>query len=145
MIDEGVPYVEEGEKYVFSFYVKSPDHSIIQKDFSALKQLELWKIYKEFWCDGNPSQTIYYTDDDYFAIADWLWNNWDIVGGLSFFPVSDDIYTNAPLEEITKEEYEAFTEKFPDVIHWERLSEYENTDETTGSQEVACSGGACEL
>jgi len=145
MIDEGVPYVEEGETYVFSFYIKSPEHSIVQKEIGAIEQLNLWKIYKEHWCDGNPSQTIYYTDDDYFAIADWLWNNWDIVGGLSFFPVADDIYTNAPIEEITKEEYEKFTKEFPSSIRWERLVEYEKTDETTGSQEVACSGGACEL
>jgi ribonucleoside-diphosphate reductase alpha chain len=145
MIDENIPYVEEGEKYVFSFYVKSPEHSIIQKDFSAIKQLDLWKIYKEHWCDGNPSQTIYYTDDDYFAIADWLWNNWNIVGGLSFFPVSDDIYQNAPLEEISEKQYNEYIETFPEFINWDRLGEYENEDETTCSQEVACSGGACEL
>ncbi|RLA62111.1 MAG: ribonucleoside-triphosphate reductase, partial [Epsilonproteobacteria bacterium] len=89
MIDEGVPYVDEGDKYVFTFYVQSPEHSVVQRDIGAMKQLEIWKIYKENWCDGNPSQTIYYTDDDYFAIADWLWTNWDVVGGLSFFPYTD--------------------------------------------------------
>ena len=148
MIDEGVPYVDDGDKYIFSFYVKSPKHSVIQKDIGAMKQLKLWKIYKENWCDGNPSQTIYYTDDDYFAIADWLWHNWDSVGGLSFFPYTDaseGVFTNPPLEEITKEEYEERIKKFPEHIRWERLSEFEKDDETTGSQEFACSGGACEI
>jgi len=145
MIAEGVPYVDEGDKYVFSFYVKSPDHSIVQNDIGAIKQLDLWKIYKKHWCDGNPSQTIYYTDDDYFAVADWLWKNWDTVGGLSFFPHSDDIYVNAPLEEITKEDYEEGTSVFPKNINWGRMAEFEYEDTTTSSQEYACSGGKCEL
>ena len=145
MIDEGIPYVEEGEKYVFSFYVKSPDHSVIQEDIGAMQQLDVWKSYKIHWCDGNPSQTIYYTDDDYFAIADWLWSNWDIVGGISFFPHSGSDYPNAPLEQITEEEYNKGMESFPKNIRWDRLSEYEKIDTTTSSQEVACAGGACEL
>jgi ribonucleoside-diphosphate reductase alpha chain len=148
MIEEGIPYVDEGDKYVFSFYVKSPDHAIVQKEIGAMKQLELWKIYKECWCDGNPSQTIYYTDNDYFAIADWLWTNWDTVGGLSFFPYSDPsegIYANAPLEEITEEEYIEGMRTFPKFIKWDTLPIYEKEDETTSSQEFACAGGKCEL
>jgi ribonucleoside-diphosphate reductase alpha chain len=148
MIDEGIPFVDEGDKYVFTFYVKSPDHAVIQKDIGAIRQLEIWKIYKEYWCDGNPSQTIYYTDDDYFAIADWLWNNWDSVGGLSFFPYTDDstgVYANAPLEEITEEEYNKGIKTFPKKINWDRLVEFEYEDGTTASQEFACAGGKCEL
>jgi len=145
LISEGVPYVDEGDKYVFSFYVKSPRHSIIQDEIGAVNQLELWKIYKENWCDGNPSQTIYYTDDDYFAVADWIWKNWDVVGGLSFFPKNDAVYSNAPLEIISEEEYNKYMEKFPQKINWDRLPEFEKEDATTSSQTVACSGGACEL
>ena len=148
MMDEGIPYVEDGEKYIFSFYIKAPEHSLVQKDVGALKQLELWKIYKMYWCEGNPSCTVYYTDDDYFAIADWVWKNWDIVCGLSFFPYTDaseGVYKNAPLEEITKEEYEEYMKTFPKKINWDRLPEYEKEDATTSSQEYACQGGACEL
>ena len=148
MIDEGIPYIDEGDKYVFSFYIKSPEHAVVQKDMGAMKQLEIWKIYKQYWCDGNPSQTIYYTDDDYFAIADWLWRNWDSVGGLSFFPYSDPsegIYANAPLEEITKDEYEEYMKSFPKNIKWDNLKKFEYIDATTASQEFACAGGKCEL
>jgi len=148
MIDEGVPYVEDGDKFIFSFFVKSPDHSIIQENIGAMEQLELWKVYKENWCDGNPSQTIYYTDDDYFAIADWLWKNWDSVGGLSFFPFTDSsegVYKNAPLEAITEEEYNRLFLTFPQTIHWDKLPEYEKNDCTESAQTMACAGGACEL
>ena len=148
MIDEGIPHVDEGDKYIFSFYVKSPKHAVVQKDIGAMKQLELWKIYKENWCDGNPSQTIYYTDDDYFAIADWLWQNWDVVGGLSFFPytdASDGVYTNAPLEEITEDAYNKAIETFPKNINWDRLHEFEKIDATESAMTLACAGGNCTL
>ena len=145
MIDEGVPYVDDGDKLIFSFYVKSPEHSVVQKDIGAMRQLEIWKIYKENWCDGNPSQTIYYTDDDYFAIADWLWTNWDVVGGLSFFPVNEGVYSNAPLEEITWHEYNEKMKTFPESINWNRLSEYEIEDATESAKTLACSGSNCEM
>jgi len=144
MISENIPYVDDGDKVIFSFYIKSPEHSVIQDDMNALSQLELWKIYKEHWCDGNPSQTIYYTDDEFFAMADWIWKNWDLIGGLSFFPKEDHIYDNAPLEEITEEEYMKQCETFP-VIDWSLLPSFEKNDTTTSSQIVACSGNTCEL
>ena len=145
LIAEGVPYVDEGDKYVFSFFEKSPDHSVIQEEMNAMQQLELWKIYKENWCDGNPSQTIYYTDSDYFSIADWIWTNWDMIGGLSFFPFNDSIYKNAPLEAITEEEYINYTKSFPKSINWDRLKEFENEDKTETSMTLACSGGQCDI
>ena len=145
MIEQGIPYVDEGDKYIFEFYVQSPDHSISQNEIGAMNQLDLWKIYKENWCDGNPSQTIYYTDDDYFSIADWIWKNWDVIGGLSFFPYSNEVYDNAPLEEITEEEYNEKVKSFPENIEWDRLVEFEMEDKTESAQTLACSGGNCEL
>jgi len=149
MIDQGIPYVldDDGQKYIFSFYVKSPEHSVCQDEIGAMTQLEVWKAYATCWADGNPSQTIYYTDDDFLSIADWLWTNWDDVGGLSFFPKEDgaSIYSNPPLAAIDEETYLAGIASFPDEIDWTQLSNYETTDETTSSQELACSGGNCEL
>ena len=145
MIDQKVPYVKEGTNYVFDFYIKSPGTSVTGKSIGALQQLELWKLYKEHWCDGNPSQTVYYTDDEYFAIADWIWKNWDLVGGISFFPKDDHVYQNAPLEEITKDEYELKKFNFPEKIQWQNLPEYEKYDTTTSSQTVACAGATCEM
>ncbi len=145
MIDQKIPYVDDGDKYVFEFYVESPEHAVIQKDIGAMKQLELWSIYKKYWCDGNPSQTVYYKEDEFLTVAEWVWKNWDEVGGLSFFPHSDDIYANAPLQEITKEEYEEKIKNFPKNIDWSKLIEYEVEDTTTGTQEFACAGGKCEI
>jgi ribonucleoside-triphosphate reductase (thioredoxin) len=145
MIDQGIPYTDTEDKYIFSFPIKAPEKSITSNDIRALDQLELWKVYQAYWCDGNPSQTIYYTDDEYFAIADWIWRNWDVIGGLSFFPKDDHIYENPPYEQITKEAYESLLARFPSVVDWSKLSEYEKEDGTTSTNEIACSGGSCEL
>lgn len=143
MIEQGVPYSLSGEKYYFRFPIESPDGAVLQKDMCALSQLELWKKYRDHWCDGNPSQTIYYTDDTFLKIQEWVWCNWDSVGGLSFFPVNDHVYDNAPYKEISKEEYDKLISEFPSTIDWSKLSEFEKEDCTADKQEFACAGGAC--
>jgi ribonucleoside-diphosphate reductase alpha chain len=68
------------------------------------------------------------------------------MSGVSFLPFSDHVYKQAPYQDCTKEEYEAFAAKMPKVIDWSRLGQYEKTDNTTGSQELACSSAAgCEV
>ena len=67
---------------------------------------------------------------------------------MSFFPKddsSDGVYINAPLEEITEEQYLEGVSKFPDDIDWSSLSKFEFDDETTGSQELNCMAGGCDL
>jgi ribonucleoside-diphosphate reductase alpha chain len=145
MINQKVPYETVGEKHYFRFPMESPRHAILQKDIDAISQLELWKIYRDHWCDGNPSQTIYYTDDTFLKVQDWVWDNWDSVGGLSFFPVSDHVYDNAPYKEISKEEYDEAVSNFPTNIDWGLLHEFEHNDNTESAQEFACSGGACDI
>lgn len=146
MIDQGIPHTFDraGDKVYFAFPIKAPEGAVCAKDLSAIEQLKLWKVYQEAWCDGNPSQTIYYTDKDFLQILEWLWENWDSVGGLSFFPKDDHIYENAPWEPISEEVYNKLAKEFPSV-DWEQIVHYEFDDCTTGSQEVACAGGACEL
>lgn len=145
MLQEGLPHVVVGEKTLFDFPIKAPSHAVLQRDMGAIEQLELWKVYREYWCEGNPSQTIYYTDDTFLDVQAWVYKNWDIIGGLSFFPVDDNIYENAPYEEITEEEYNVLLSNFNTEVNWSRLTEIENEDGTGTIQEFACSGGNCEL
>lgn len=144
MVDQQIPHQVSGDKTYFSFPIASPEGAMCGRDMTALQQLELWKIYRDCWCDGNPSQTIYYTDDEFLAVQEWVWKNWESIGGLSFFPVDDNIYEISPYNPISQEEYQAAVDSFPS-IDWKQLVNYEKSDETTGSQELACAGGACEL
>jgi len=142
--DQGVPNQVRGDKTYFAFPIKAPEGSITQDEMGPIEQLELWKIYRDHWCDGNPSQTIYYTDKDFPEVQAWVWKNWDCIGGLSFFPVDNSVYEINPYNPCTQEEYELAASTFP-VIDWEKLKDYEVEDNTTSSQEYACAGGACNL
>ena len=142
---QGIPYKETDTAYLFEFPIASPKGSKTNEDVDAEYQLDLWSIYQGHWCDHNPSQTIYYTDDDFTYIMDWCWRNFNRIGGLSFFPKADHIYEAAPYEPITEEQYKELSSKLVE-IKWDGLAQYETTDTTTGTQEYACVGEkGCEL
>ncbi len=126
------------------FPVKAPEGAVVSKDVSALEMLNEWKRLKEHFTEHNPSVTIYSGDDEWIKIANFVYDNWDIVGGLSFLPRNDHVYKLAPYEEITKEEYE---ERFKKLgkIDFSRLAIYERSDQTIGAKELACVGGVCEI
>lgn len=144
LIDQNVPHQTKGDKTYFAFPISVPEGSIVQREMSAIEQLELWKTYRDYWCDGNPSQTIYYTDKDFPEVQAWVWKHWDSIGGLSFFPVDESVYEINPYNPCSKEEFEIADLKFPD-IDWSKLEDYEKDDNTTSSQEYSCAGGKCEL
>ena len=131
---------------VFSFPVKSPDTSVSEdKKISALKQLELWETYQNYWCEHKPSITVYYTDDEFLEVAQWIWNNFDICSGISLLPFSDHVYQQAPYEKICEDRYNELVSAMPKDVNWNDLSNFESEDNTTGSQELACVGTSCEI
>ena len=130
---------------VFSFPVKAPESSTCVKDVGAMEQLALWKTYQNHWCEHKPSVTVYYTDSEYFKVAQWIWDNFDLCSGISLLPTSDHVYQQAPYEDIDKSQYESLVAAMPQNVDWEELSQFEKEDNTTGSQELACVGGACEI
>ena len=130
---------------VFGFPIKSPDSSTTVKQVGAMEQLKVWKKYQDYWCEHKPSITVYYTDSEFLQIAQWIWDNFDSVSGISLLPVSDHVYQQAPYEDITAEKYEELLAAMPVDIKWEDLEHFEKEDNTTGSQELACVGGACEI
>ena len=130
---------------VFSFPIKSPDSSTTVKQVGAMEQLKLWKKYQNYWCEHKPSITVYYTDDEFLQVSQWIWENFDTVSGISLLPVSDHVYQQAPYEDITAEKYEELLAAMPVDVNWDDLEHFEKEDTTTGSQELACTGGACEI
>lgn len=129
---------------VFSFPIKSPESSIKRNDIDAMYQLEHWKILQDIWCEHKPSITVYYTDDNFMAVGQWLWENFDHVSGISLLPHSDHIYQQAPYQEIGEKEYLENSKTIPS-INWSDLSKYESVDMTVGGKELACTGNACEI
>ena len=130
---------------VFSFPMEAPKESTTVSQVGAMEQLKLWKKYQDYWCEHKPSITVYYTDNEFLQIAQWIWDNFNTVSGISLLPVSDHVYQQAPYEDITKEKYEELLKAMPVDINWSDLQHFEQEDNTTGSQELACVGGACEI
>ncbi len=130
---------------VFSFPVKAPETSVTVSDVGAMHQLELWKMYQNSWCEHKPSITVYYTDREFLQVAQWIWDNFDLCSGISLLPVSEHTYQQAPYEDINAEQYEELLASMPKDINWNDLQYFEQEDNTTGSQELACTGGACEI
>ena len=147
LIDQYVPFEVDhlsNNVIVFSFPVKSPDHAVKVQEVGALKQLKLWKTYYDHWCEHKPSITVYYKDEEFLEVGSWLYNNFDETSGVSLLPYSDHSYKQAPYESIDELTYHRLVDQFPDVA-WEEFGMYEDEDTTKGAQELACSGGVCEV
>jgi ribonucleoside-diphosphate reductase alpha chain len=78
-------------------------------------------------------------------VAQWIWNNFDLCSGISLLPVSDHVYQQAPYEDISEDKYQELVQQMPVGVDWNDLEHFEQEDNTTGSQELACTGGACEI
>jgi len=146
MMDSGVPGEDcvnnPANTYVFEFVI---GHDGKETRGSAAEMMVDWSFIKQHWTDHNPSVTIEYRPEEFMGIGSSLYERyWNIAQGLSFLPRSEHVYKQAPYEAISKLEYNARKELFPD-IDWSRLSKYEKDDNTKSSQTFACSGNSCEL
>jgi ribonucleoside-diphosphate reductase alpha chain len=130
---------------VFSFPIKSPEGATLRDDMSAIENLELWKRLQDHWCEHKPSVTISVKEDEWMAVGAWVYENFDCLSGVSFLPYDGGSYKQAPYQEITEDEYNEWLTRMPKDIDWMGLQDYEKEDHTTGSQELACTGGVCEI
>jgi ribonucleoside-diphosphate reductase alpha chain len=149
MKEKGVPYESDftapDSVTVFSFPMKSPKDAVCRYDMSALEQLELWLKIANNYCEHKPSVTISVKEHEWLEVGTWCWNNFDALSGISFLPFSDHSYKQAPYQDIDQNEYTKFLELMPPDIDWTELQMFERGDTTSGSQELACTGGVCEI
>lgn len=149
---QGIPYVcEAGETpdrcstYVLEFPAKAPKEAILKTDATTVEdQLQYWKMFKDFWCEHNPSVTIYVKEHEWLTTANWVYKNFNEIGGLTFLPDKEHIYQLPPIEDIDKETYDKMIKGFP-KIDFTKLLEYEKEDQTIGARELACSGDSCAI
>ena len=149
MIEAGFPVEDDVTKpehtVVFSFPMKGPQYGVYRKDMTAIEQLELWKVYQDNWCEHKPSVTISVKEHEWLEVGAWVYEHFDQMSGVSFLPFSDHTYRQAPYQDCTKEQYEEAMQSMPKNVSWDTLSEYEQQDMTTSSQELACVAGGCEI
>ena len=149
MTDVGFPVEDDAmnpsHTSVFSFPMKVDNGAVFRTDMTAIEQLELWKTYQENWCEHKPSVTISVKEHEWLEVGAWVYENFNYMSGVSFLPFSEHTYKQAPYQDCTKEEYEMLLDKMPEVVEWNKLAEYEQTDMTIGAQELACAAGFCEI
>ena len=157
---------------VFSFPMKAPTNAVVTADMAAIEQLEMWLAYQRHWCEHKPSVTINVKGAEWFEVGAFVYKHFDEMSGVSFLPYDEHTYQQAPYQEcdkvkpvykeievtdtdgrviwvesdeIAKHSYKSLLALMPKKIDWSRVSEYENEDNTSGSQTLACSGDSCEI
>ena len=149
MIDIGFPAEDDvmkpNDTTVFSFPIKCDENAVFRQDMNAVQQLELWKTYQEHWCEHKPSVTISVKEEEWLKVGSWVYENFDLMSGVSFLPYSEHTYKQAPYQDCNVDEYEELKKKMPTKVDWSKLSDYESSDQTVGSQELACIAGNCEI
>jgi ribonucleoside-diphosphate reductase alpha chain len=78
-------------------------------------------------------------------VGAFVYNNFDEISGISFLPHFDHVYRQAPYQDCGKNDYEMLASLMPKEIDWSKLAEYEQEDNTKGSQTLACAADGCEI
>jgi ribonucleoside-diphosphate reductase alpha chain len=150
--DQGVPFhpevgqtMENATTYVLEFPVKaSGNATVFRDDLTAVEQLDHWKMVKVHYTEHNPSVTVSVGDDEWIKVANWVYENWDIVGGLSFLPRDNTVYKLAPYEAIDEKTYKELSKRL-EHIDYSKIISYEKQNETDLKKELACVSGVCEI
>ncbi|CAB4240574.1 RTPR, ribonucleoside-triphosphate reductase, adenosylcobalamin-dependent [uncultured Caudovirales phage] len=99
---------EDRSTVVVSFPFRHPDHAVLAKDVTAIQQLETVKWLQEVWSDNSVSCTVYYRKEELPEIKKYLKKNYkQNHKSLSFLLHNEHGFKQAPLEEITEEQYNA--------------------------------------
>jgi len=153
MISQGVPWQpvigpnetsENSLVICFEFPVKAPEGAFTTEHLDEIQTLENWLVWKTEWAEHSVSQTVYVAHDKWEAVGKWVFDHWEQVTGLSFFPKSEAVYDLQPEEPISQQEYERLLSLFPEV-DYNKLSNWELEDETISSMSYACIGDKCEI
>jgi len=128
----------------------APQGSIVRTE-SAFDLLERVKQVSDEWVKPghragsnthNVSATISLKEDEWDKAGEWMWNNRDCYNGLSVLPYDGGTYTQAPFEDVSKDEYDERM-KHLSVINLENVVEMDDNTDLSG--ELACAGGSCEV
>lgn len=113
---------EDHSTVVVSFPCSFPEGTQFGTDMSAIDQLEVIKRLQLEWSDNSVSVTIYYRKEELEGIRWWLHDNYVNTKSVSFLLHSDHGFDQAPLEEITKEQYEEMKASVTPITSLDKLS-----------------------
>jgi ribonucleoside-triphosphate reductase len=127
---------EDRSTMVVSFPFRHPDNAVLAKDMTALDQLETIKWLQSEWSDNSVSCTVYYRMEELPEIKKYLKKNYKTNHkSLSFLLHNEHGFKQAPLEEITKEQYDELVAKTRLITSISSLD--------IGLDDAECASGAC--
>lgn len=127
---------------VVEFPFSYPEGTVLAKDLTAIDQLEWVKKVQSEWSDNAVSCTVYYSTEELPAIKEYLLRNYNSsFKSLSFLLRTDHGFIQAPLEEITKEEFDrrVATSRTITGVDWK------SADTSTDDGLSECAGGVCPI
>ena len=126
---------EDHSTMVVSFPFCYPEGTKIAAEMTAIDQLEVVKWLQANWSDNSVSCTVYYRKEELPEIKKYLAKNYkNNHKSLSFLLHNEHGFHQAPLEEITKEAYDALVASTQLITHVDEAS-FDGGDE--------CASGAC--
>jgi ribonucleoside-diphosphate reductase alpha chain len=135
---------------VISVPQQAPPGSILRTE-NVMDMLERVKKFNTQWVKkghrkgantNNVSATVPINENEWEAVGQWMWTNRETFNGLSVLPFFGGSYTQAPFEDITKEQFDEMVQH----LHNIDLSQIvEFSDMTALMDQAACAGGACEI
>lgn len=132
---------ENRNTVVVSFPCAFPENTKVAKDMTAIDQLEVVKRLQAEWSDNAVSVTIYYKKEELESIKEWLKNNYNNnLKTVSFLLHSEHGFAQAPLEEITKEQYEEMIKNVLPISGMSAIME-----ESVSSDTLGCETGVCPI
>lgn len=129
---------EDKNTVIVSFPCKFPKNTIVANDLTAVDQLEIIKELQSNWSDNAVSCTIYYKKEELDLIKNWLKVNYnDNVKSVSFLLHNEHGFIQAPLEEITEDQYNEMIKKVKQITNINEIDEQGVLDS------FECEGGVC--
>lgn len=129
---------------------KAPDGSILRNE-DVMNLLERIKHFNLEWVRNgfrrgsnanNVSATVSIRKGDWKRVGEWMWENKASYNGLSVLPFDNGNYTQAPFEDITKEQFQELEKSLRAI---DLTGVYETDDGTEHTAEAACAGGSCTI
>lgn len=124
---------------VIYFPIYAGDNTVLSKDMNVEAQMDMCLEMQEKWSDSSVSSTVTYQGKEELPlIKKWLKKNWHNMKTISFL-VEQHGFLQAPLNPISKEEYDEAISKITPITSMEGFKDEE--------QEIVdvleCKGGFC--
>jgi len=97
---------EDHRTVVVEFPCAFPEGTILAEHMTAIEQMDLVRLLQKVWADNSISVTVYYRKEELDGIRDYLAEHWGEMKSVSFLLHSEHGFDQAPMGELSLEEYE---------------------------------------